>query len=152
MVTLDTPANSGILHVLRRKADPPDAPMSEPPSSIRDPYYHLGTHPDLVEWLWRTLTEQLPEDCRWVVYRRPALVHPRTGVVLGFAGGTHMYGLRLPEPELAEAIAAGAQRQYVVQGKVWMDLAETGPEWVFGRWDRRESAWAHAAYVAAGSP
>lgn len=59
------------------------------PDQIEQPYMALGTHPDLVARLWDELQAQLPTDCRAVVYGTPALMHPTTGIVFGFANGTH---------------------------------------------------------------
>jgi hypothetical protein len=80
---------------------------SQSPESLD--WLNLGTHPDLVERLWREITILLRGACQWVVYGSPALVHPETGIVFGWAGGTHTYGLGIPEPERMQAIAAGAQ-------------------------------------------
>ena len=40
-----------------------DVPASQPLSSVADPLYGLGTHPDLIERLWK-LNAVLAEDCR----------------------------------------------------------------------------------------
>lgn len=45
---------------------------------------------DEVEALWKEAASNLPEDCRSVVYGRPALVHPESGVIFGFLVGTAM--------------------------------------------------------------
>jgi hypothetical protein len=43
----------------------------------------------------------LPEDSKYVVYGREALVHPDTGIIFGFISGTNVI-YRLPDPLLAE--------------------------------------------------
>src|SRR3989304_2688537 len=96
---LDHPANGG----LRRRLEPwhqqPNmSPLTSPDQVVR-PYETLGTHPDLVARLWDELQSKLPVDCRVIFCGTPALVHPTTGIVFAFAGGTHTYALRLPEPE-----------------------------------------------------
>jgi len=59
-------------------------------------------------------------------------MHPATGIVFGYAGGTHTYALRLPERERAEAIRAGATRIKHYPGvQRSFDLDDFGPEWVF---------------------
>src|SRR5262245_37456819 len=95
------PRNAGILAYLGRSQHgvPEEARL---PGEVKDPYYTLGTHPDLVAHLWDVLGKPLPEDCRRVVFRAPVLLHPRTGVIFAFAGGTHTYGFRLPDRERAE--------------------------------------------------
>src|SRR5437588_533054 len=92
---LDHLANAGALRYLGREWTSPDLPPVRPPAAVSDPYYTLGTHPDIVERLWAGLNKSLPEDCRWVVYRTPALVHPRSGAILAFGIGTG-YALWLP--------------------------------------------------------
>ena len=142
---LSHPANAGLLAYLGPRAGK-DAPASQSPDSVSDPYYTLGTHPDLVEWLWETLSGKIPRACRWVVYRTPALVHPETGVIFGWAGGTHTYALRLPPALFAEAVRAGAKRVYRYPGGHVIDLESIGPGWVFGDWNKPEADWCLAAY------
>ena len=107
---IDHPANAGLRRY--REARDPRAlqfPVARP-DEVPSPYLSLGTHPDLVARLWDELQAQLPTDCRIVFAGRPALLHPVTHVVFGFASGTHTYALRLPEREREAAIAAGATR------------------------------------------
>jgi hypothetical protein len=59
----------------------------------------LGAHPDLLARLWDELGGALPVDCRWIVFGTPVLVHPKTGMLFGFGGGTHTYAFRLPPRE-----------------------------------------------------
>ena len=130
----------------------PPIPMSQPLEAVADPLYGLGTHPDLVERLW-TLDSLLPERCRWVVHGHPALVHPHTGVIFGFAGGTLGYALRLPEAARNEADALGARSAikmpFEAPWDVW-DASKAGPAWRFGRWLGQEAEWCRAAYDWAG--
>jgi hypothetical protein len=156
------PANAGILCFLKRRSETfygSSCPPSVSPKSIENPYDCLGTHPDLVQWLWDKITAKLPVCCSWVVYGAPVLVHPTTGVIFAFACGTGPYALRLPQSEREElsAIAAknaegradkfqlhGEQREkYLAQqtGRLWqyddgsgVDLMELGDEWVFGHY------------------
>ena len=44
----------------------------------------------------------LPQNSKYVVYGREALVHPETGIIFGFISGTSVV-YRLPEPLLEEA-------------------------------------------------
>jgi hypothetical protein len=118
------------------------------PDSIN--WLNLGTHPDLVERLWREMTVSLPEPCQWVVYGGPALVHPRTGIIFGWAGGTHTYGLRLPEGDRAGALAAGAETIARYSNGDSLDVTRIGDEWVLGKWLDAETAWCFAAYADAG--
>ena len=148
---LDHPANAN----LRLHCEPRHVPERMPPLAMPDdvaqPYLSLGTHPDLVARLWDELQSRLPVDCRVIFYGSPALMHPTTGIVFGFAGGTHTYALRLPETELVEAIRAGATRiaHYPVKQPSF-DLDDIGPEWVFCKWFPDEEAWCLAAFKHAG--
>jgi hypothetical protein len=123
------------------------------PDQVARPYDTLGTHPDLVARLWDEIAAPLPADCRFVVFGTPALVRPDSGIVFGFAGGTHTYALRLPEGLRKEALAAGAARVKKYPRQVPFDLDDIGPEWVFGAWLEGEDLWGRAAYeFAAGGP
>ena len=159
MVNLGHPANRRIIAYL--SADTRQKPGAAPqasPADIKDPYYNLGTHPEIVERLWDELGGALPKNCRWVLYGTPVLVHHASGVVFGFAGGSSTYALRLPPAERASAIAAGAEtiHHYPAYAELnieasSLDLARFGPEWVFGRWFKDEATWCRAAFDAAGS-
>jgi hypothetical protein len=113
---------------------------------VKDPYLRLGCHPDLVERLWKGLTVRLPMECAWIVYGVPVLVHPSSGIIFGFCGGTQMYALRLPPEAQAEAIKAGAERVFrypaiprLNKKETVIDLDTIGKEWVFGKWFKDEA-------------
>jgi hypothetical protein len=116
------------------------------PDEVEDPYYRLGTHPDVVTRLWDELPALLPADCRFVFNGAPVLMRPDSRIVFGFAGGTHAYALRLPEDVRAAALAAGARRVHEYGVGPPLDLATIGPEWVFGAWLKGEEEWCLAAY------
>ena len=149
-VNFEHPFNAGFLRNFERR---PWAKAKKPPSlspdSIYDPYIHLGTHPDLVTRLWDEITMKLPVDCRWVVCGAPTLVHPQSGIIFAFGGGTHTYALRLPERERQEALQAGAERVHRYSNGSKLDLADIGPEWVFGGWLKGEDEWCLAAFLFA---
>ena len=162
MRSLASPANARVLAYLSQRSRasatrPPVLPESCAPETVEDPYARLGTHPDVVQRLWDDLDAALPARCRWVAHGAPVLAHAVTGVIFGLAGGT-VYALRLPRPELAAALGAGAEQvhhfpAYPALGidASTVDLRELGPDWVFGRWDRNEPAWCRAAFDAAGA-
>ena len=157
-VDFQHPANAGIVRYLRdaRGADSVSIAASLPsvsPAEVEDPYYKLGAHPDLVEWFWNGLSRKLPMQCNWIVYGTPALVHPARGIIFGFAGGTHTYALRLPEPLREAALQVGAKRihkypEYPGLGIAAseLNLDDIGPEWFFGGWRQEEVDWCLAAY------
>jgi hypothetical protein len=150
VLALGHPANAAVLAHLRRHRES-GTPASRSPDSVPQPYLTLGTHPDVVERLWDKVTSLLPEPCRWVVYDTPALVHPGSGVVFGFATGVPVYALRLPAPELEEALAAGAKREFVYSRGPKLDLAKIGADWVLGSWHKDEPRWVLAGYEWVGT-
>jgi len=147
-VNFGHPANAGILRHLKRNWDGSRPEHLSRPPDVRD-LYGLGTHPDLVDRLWKGITSKLPEDCAWVVCARPTLVHSVSGIIFGFAIGTHAYALRLPESmrKQAEIISPKRVFQYP-DGDV--DLDEIGVEWIFGGWLKGEEDWCLAAWEWAG--
>ncbi len=148
---LDNPANANLRRYCETRYVPERMPPLAMPDAVVQPYLSLGTHPDLVARLWDELQSRLPVDCRVIFYGTPALIHPATGVVFGFAGGSHTYALRLPEAEVTEAIRAGATRIAHYSGKQpHLDLDDIGPDWVFCRWLPNEEAWCLAAFEHAG--
>ncbi len=147
-VDVEVPANARVIAHLTRYPGRPH-PLFAAPDSVKDPWMSLGSHPDVVERLWKQLGSALPEDCRGIVCGSPALVHPGTGVVFALAMGTQ-YGLRLG-PLVGQALLAGA-RVEILRGKlpsmnVQRDLGE---EWIYGRWLEQELGWCVAAYEAFG--
>jgi hypothetical protein len=98
-----------VLESIRSKPHRPDPPLSQPVDRAPHPWFGLGTHPDLVEALWK-LDDSLPERCRWLLWGYPALVHLRSGVVFATAMGTIGLFLRLPGRALSGADAEVASR------------------------------------------
>jgi len=141
-----------VLFRLRNNVPDPPTPASESPQSV-DPM-GLGTHPDVVERLWK-IGRALPTDCAWVAFRRPVLVHAATGIIFGFGIGTLGYALRLPPEFVREAQASGAQQIRSGLGTKkdeTYSLADYGPDWWFGRWHKDEDRrWSQAAYVHFGA-
>jgi hypothetical protein len=123
--------NKGILECLKYLGRHWRGPLSCHPSEAHDPYYQLGTHPDLVEKLWDKLTVNIPLDTRWVLFARPVLVHPETGVIFAFATGTQTYALRVPENLRREVIAEQVKQQYRYPDGHALDLTRYDPDWIF---------------------
>ena len=162
------PRNAGVLRYLRNPYDFIVGPKAErfrdarerdlgagrvrdsrSPDSVS--WLNLGTHPDLIERLWRAVASTLPEPAQWVVYGSPVLAHPRTGIVFGWAGGTHTYALRLPPVMRRSAVEAGAQTVARYSNGDCLDVARIGDEWVLGNWLGAEPGWCASAYDHAGS-
>lgn len=140
----NSPHNTGVLDYLCRDHTKRKNPSIEPPPS--GSMWHYGSHPDIIEHLWESLAPHLSDDCRALVCNKPALVSPQRGIIFAVALGTE-YALRLPPPEFALAVAAGAEVVHHYRtAEVTLDLsARFGPHWVFGSFDRREPEWCAAA-------
>jgi hypothetical protein len=141
-----------VLVRLRNNIPDPPVPASEPPENV-DPM-GLGTHPDIVERLWK-IGRKLPTNCAWVAFRRPVLAHSESGIIFGLGVGTLGYALRLPPDYVRAAQTSGAQQTRSGLGAKkdeTYSLADYGPDWWFGRWDEDEDRrWSQAAYVYFGA-
>lgn len=138
------PQNTTVLSYLSRGKR--DTPAYAPPDAAEDPYYECGCHPEIVERLWDQIGAALPKDCRCLVHGVPALVHPRSGVILAIGIGTQ-YGLRLPGAFRSEAMRAGARTVTTWTTGGSMDTQrDLGEDWVFGAWLANELTWCHGVY------
>jgi hypothetical protein len=144
---LDHPGNAGALGYLAHGRPVADAGFGPPPPGVDR--LHLGTHPDIVDWLWDTLNAALPVDCRWLVFDGPALVDPASGLILGAGIGTQ-YALRLLPEDVAAAVAGGSELVHAFRTVgTALDLPATfGSDWVFGHYLQREPEWVSARYEA----
>ena len=148
------PPNAGILRHLQAGAQHANFPPAARRLAAAGPMPKTyGTHPDIADHVWHVLSKKLPESCAWVVYGRPVLIRPSSGVIFAFGGGTHTYALRLPAAVRDEAIKAGATRVYHYRAypalqieASTLDLAEIGDEWVFSHFLKGEEDWCLAAY------
>jgi hypothetical protein len=128
----------------------PEPPLSQSLDEVADPWFGLGTHPDIISKLWK-MDDTLPQKCRWVFCGRPSLVHPDTGVVFAVAFGTIGIVLRL-SPETIEA--AGSQLSTVLQNGKRLrafDIGPAGQEWRFVLPGAPAAQWCRAAYDFAGA-
>jgi hypothetical protein len=120
--------------------------------SVLDPYYGQGSHPDIVERVWDAIGRTLPEDCRCLVYGTPALVHPKTGILIAFCNGT-TYCIRLKEELIEKALKAGAKKyQKWTYGGDMDTLRDLGPDWLFGWWLKDEISWCNDIYKELSNP
>ena len=129
----------------------PPPPISQSLSDVHDPVNGLGTHPDIIEHMWK-LDATLPRSCRWVFWGGPALVHPDTGVVFAVGFGTIGYVMRLPPPILAAATEEQAKIVILRNPGQRFDIGPAGPEWRFIHWHAPEAEWCRAAFDFAGIP
>jgi hypothetical protein len=111
-----------------------------------------GTHPDLSDQFWE-LAAAL-DTSHGVLYGRAALIHPETGIVFAFAGGTSTIALRLPPDELAAAfkVAGYGRKQDFTSSSTF--ASEFGDDWAlvkpFGD-ETRVGRWFQAAHDYAGT-
>jgi len=150
-VDFSSPLNLGILEYLRRSKTRRKAELeSASPASVKNPLTKTNTHPEVGVRLWDELAASLPVDCRWIVYGRPALVHPQTGVLFGIALGMAYY-LRLTAADMEHALQAGAKTEIRWPDGSTLDLArQFGPGWGCGNWQPAELEWCRAEYEALG--
>jgi hypothetical protein len=147
---LDQPKNHAIL--LRNRALHPEAPAIARPEDLRIAYMGSGCHPDIVERIWDAIGTSLPEDCRFLVYGVPALVHPSSQLIFAMGVGTQ-YALRLLPAVVEEAKTAGAKTTTTWSGGSKMHIdQEFGADWVFGAWLSQEPGWCQAVYNAENNP
>jgi len=103
--------------------------------SVKQPYLNCGSHPDIVERVWDQLGRALPEDCRCLVWGTPALVHPKSGVVLAECYGT-AYCLRLPQS--ADRTVSSQTTMRWSNGSVTDIAKDYGDDSVFANGARRK--------------
>ena len=144
--------NTRVLEYITRGRKQPGAISIAGPDSVMKPYMEQGSHPDVVERVWDVIGPSLPHDCRCLVYGTPALVHPRTGIILVFCNGT-TYCIQLTEQLVDKALKAGAKTYTKWTNGDDMDTQrELGPNWVFGQWLEDELEWCHKVYKELGKP
>jgi hypothetical protein len=148
-IDLASPANASVLRFLGVEQS------SRARTTLPDEcdWMTLGTHPDLVEYVWHLpATEPARYGCVIDERSYPLLVSPRSRIIFGLAGGTSTLALRLPEPELAAALAVprfGRTYRYP-SGPV--HAAEIGDDWVLVRpFAAENAAWCSVALAHAES-
>jgi hypothetical protein len=148
-VDISNPLNQKVLKYLSLRY--PDSPLTLlPEESKRDPYMSSGSHPDIVERIWKGIGSKLDSDCRLIVCGTPALVQPQTGIILAFALGTQ-YCLHLPPDLVSTALTAGAQTTTKwSNGRVTDAASKFGEGWIFGSWKKDEIESCREAYRVFG--
>ncbi len=123
-----------------------DSPAFASWNSVPNPYSGCGSHPDIVEYLWGKLGKALPSDSKGLVYGTPALVQPKSGVILALGNGTQ-YNLRLTKLLVIEAVKKGAETQMKWSTGDSTDIQkEYGEDWVFGAFLPEELIWCKQVY------
>lgn len=142
--------NAGVLNYLQRAWNTRPEPHNCAPEDFSDPYKQLETHPELVGWLWDNMSAKLPKACQWIVYGKPVLIHPKTGVIFGFGHGDLVIGLRLELDKIGEAIMAGMEDEVEFDDGTSLYSDDIGHDWVFCTWTEDDPDWCLCAYEAAG--
>jgi hypothetical protein len=147
---LDETHPANLLLIRHLSSRNPNAALLASPVSEPYAYLTLGSHPDIVEYVWTALCASLQADCRAIVHGTPALAHPDAGIMFAFAYGTQ-YLLRLFGTDLDAARAAGYRNEQTWAGGNKTNSEEVfGPGWLFGAWGRNESEWMLNTYAALG--
>ena len=134
-----------VMLAIRTKPHRPPPPLSQALDQVADPRNELGTHPDIVDGLWR-LDSGLPRKCRWAVWGYPALVHPVTGVIFAMGFGTIGIVARVT-PDLRD----GAPAIRLMNPGQHYDISPAGAEWRFLN-NQSQEALCRAAYDFAAAP
>jgi hypothetical protein len=147
--SLNLPANRAVLdHLVRVNGRERSAEVRWP-HEVTQPYFNLGSHPDVVARLWEAFNAVLPADCRAVVCHTPVLLHSDSGTLFAFGAGTS-YVLWVPPAVRAAAAIAGLHPTHAYgRGRV-VDLQPLGSGWLFGAWRPDEVDWCAAAYAELG--
>src|SRR5688500_11939179 len=116
------------------------------PFDTKPSAYKRGSHPEVVDRLFKQLRRGLPVDCRAILFGSPALIEPSRGVMIAKAYGT-AYVLRLSPADIGEALSLGCTttREWS-SGKPTDIQKELGSDWVFGNWLEQESEWIQRTY------
>jgi hypothetical protein len=144
-VAQDHPENKDLMTQLA--AYPTGFPLiSSHAATWKDPYTHHGSPPQIVSWIWKELAKALPTESRCFIYSAPALVAPKSGMILAAAIGTG-YVLRVPPAAAREAIAATSLmvRALVAKGGIDVSSSWRG-SWVYGTFSNEERVWCRAVY------
>ena len=149
MYAVNNPLNQPVLDYLHART--PLQPFFAPADSVSNPYMNQGSHPDIVERVWKEIGSGLPIDSRCLVCGTPALVQPVSGVILAFCLGM-AYCLRLSSGRMEEAIKQGSKTSTRWSNGTVLDAAKTfGPDWIFGGW-KQEVQWCRTTYDAYSEP
>jgi hypothetical protein len=118
----------------------------EPPDS-KPSAYRRGSHPDVVDHLWKKLGNKLPVDCRAILFGSPVLIEPSSGVMIAKAFGT-AYVIRVSPDDLEAALSLGCTTTHQWSDGKTTDLQqELGVDWVFGHWLKQEYKWIQRTFT-----
>lgn len=138
-MNIDIPENKRVIEFLTREGNSPL--LTAPQAAGLDPYTELGSHPDVVEWLWDYLGAGLGPSAKQIVCGVPALVEPNSAQIIALAYGTQ-YVIWLGRASRPEARQAEYETKHSWSDGRSTDLgSDLGQGWYFGRWSQIESEW-----------
>jgi hypothetical protein len=145
LLDLDFPKNHKVLKYLKEKGVHYTS-MIQPPENVKSPYLNQGSHPDIVEQVWDKIGNNLPRDCRQLVYGTPSLLNPLNGIILAICNGTQ-YNLQLTQKDFLIAKQYGLKTSTKwSNGKIMDSVEQLGENWMFGGWNDLEKEWIENYY------
>jgi len=135
--------NKKIIHHLRWRHNGLLKKQIVSPNSYnkKDPYTDLGSHPDIVEFLWDKLNSNFSEDHRAIVYGTPALVCPHSGNIIAIAYGT-TYIIRLDKKLISSSLHDKYKHTHTWSDNTITDTSSLfGDDWLFGKFNLPEKDW-----------
>ena len=147
MPSVRQPANKQVIRYLERETKRSED--IRPPSPEHD-YWGSGSHPEVVERIWDELGKNLPADSKRVVCGTPALVHPRSMVLIAVAIGTE-YAIRLSTARLRSGVPSTVRTETVWAGGDRLNVrAEFGSAWILGSYSSEEETWCRESFEEHG--
>jgi len=123
--------NQSLLNYFRLKKYPKKLIFLTNKDQIKKQIFSLGTHPEIVELLWYKYAKNFPLKCQVILFGRPVLINPISGIIFGFAEGTNPPALRLPKKDIAELLEKGGLRSLSDMDSVYADANNFGNDWAY---------------------
>lgn len=138
------PLNDGVIRYLERYRTFAEDDRAPRPDHLD--YWESGSHPDVVERVWDQLGKAMPMESRRVICGTPALVHPKSKVVIAISMGT-AYAVRLPSTVVTSGVPKDARIENTWSNGGRMNVqTELGPDWIFGSYGREEEDWCRESF------
>lgn len=93
--------------------------------------HEYSTHPELVDFIIRKFSTEIPEGCKAILNGVPILVNPLNGIIFAAAVGTLPLLLRLKLDDLILIEKLGARRVLSDLDGIYADARVIGPNWIF---------------------
>jgi hypothetical protein len=128
---LDNQRNQSLITYLRKNQYSKSLQFLTVEKEIEKEKCNIGTHPDIIELLWKRLTNSLPTKCQMIFFGRPTLINPVTGTVFGLAEGMNPPLLRLPVEDIKSVLENGGKIILSDMDSPYADAREVGNDWVY---------------------